>query len=447
MSGTLSHNRLPLPASSSAFDLPASSSPSSINPDDGLSPFMLHQRRRPSLLNPKLGHLSLEKRHHSPLSSSFKLRSSRRRKSTSNGEDSESDRDSTKMWISDRSASTSSESSRNATPPQQPESTLTTATATEALFGLASKPVGDMVGARPSTPPRSSGFDSMEIVHRRRLSLPIKFPRVLSLLSESRPDENELKSEAQFQRLLASYAGNPLTPKTPRAPSDRGKYPEEAGDEEEVAVQSDDDDELCDGSMFGYGTTTTEAINISRRGTPAQSLNGDDIYSWNPGSPAGSSYMDVDPVFSFGSPGVTPTSGPSSWRYTPPSTSSAVRSNKRKHDDRYDPYPAAKRRAVSPSMSTYLRGSPRISIPVSIPISVPNSSSTSPVITQMQSFAHPNFAFSRPMIGSPGMSSPTMRASVGLLASPILRPLAKGRREGDVREVENTGESLGSISL
>jgi len=177
----------------------------------------------------------------------------------------------------------------------------------------------------------------------------IKFPRVLSLLSESRPEENEVKSEAQFQRLLASYTGNPLTPKTPRAPSDRGRYPEEAEDEEEVAIQSDDDDELGEGSTFDCGATT-EAINISRRGTPAQSINGDDPYLWNPGSPAGSSYMDVDPVnalfplgicayidpfsrsqiFSFGSPNVTPNSGPSSWRYTPPSTSSAVRSNKRK---------------------------------------------------------------------------------------------------------------------
>ena len=177
MSGALSHNRPPLPTSTSAFDLPASPSPSSsVNPDDGLSPFMLHQRR-PSLLNPKLGHLSLEKLHHSPLSSSFKLRSSRRRKSTSNGEDSESDRDSNKMWTSDRSASTSSESSRNVTPPQQPESSLTTATATAASFGLSSKPVGDMAGARPSTPPRTSNnsnFDGMEIVPRRRLSLPVR---------------------------------------------------------------------------------------------------------------------------------------------------------------------------------------------------------------------------------------------------------------------------------
>lgn len=179
MSGALSPSRLTLPTSTSAFDLPTPSSPSSIYPDDGLSPFMLHQRRRPSLLNPKLGHLSLEKRHRSPLSSSFKLRSSSRRKSTSHGEDSESDRDSNKMWISDRSASTSSESSRNATPPQQPEAIPNSATATGAAFGLGSKPVGDMVGARPSTPPRTrsnSVFDGMDVVPRRRLSLPVRSP-------------------------------------------------------------------------------------------------------------------------------------------------------------------------------------------------------------------------------------------------------------------------------
>ena len=122
---------------------------------------------------------------------------------------------------------------------------------------------------------------------------------MLSLLSESRPEENEVKSEAQFQRLLASYTGNPLTPKTPRAPSDRGRYPEEAEDEQEVAIQSDDDDdELCEGSVFEYNATT-EAINISRKGTPARSISGDDLYSWGPGSPVGSSYMDVDPVSTF----------------------------------------------------------------------------------------------------------------------------------------------------
>ena len=40
-----------------------------------------------------------------------------------------------------------------------------------------------------------------------------------------------------------------------------------------------------------------------------------------------------------------------------------------------------------------------------------------------------------------------MRATVGLLASPILRPLARARREGEEREVENAGEGLGGISL
>src|SRR6266478_412374 len=88
--------------------------------------------------------------------------------------------------------------------------------------------------------PQSAHSLSLSLSLHVVLMLQIKFPRVLSLLSESRPEESELKSEAQFQRLLASYTGNPLTPKTPRAPSDRGRYPEEAGDEEDTAVQSED---------------------------------------------------------------------------------------------------------------------------------------------------------------------------------------------------------------
>ena len=133
---------------------------------------------------------------------------------------------------------------------------------------------------------------------------------------------------------------------------------------------------------------------------------------------------------------MMPNSGPASWRYTPPSTSSAVRSNKRKRayttpfsfnvdlsfrntylgfidDDRYDPYPAAKRRAVSPSISTYLRGSPRISIPVAIPILVPNSSSLSLVITQTQSFAHPRTT--PPVQQKHLLNSSTLIAAMGTL--------------------------------
>lgn len=44
-------------------------------------------------------------------------------------------------------------------------------------------------------------------------------------------------------------------------------------------------------------------------------------------------------------------------------------------------------------------------------------------------------------------SSPTMRATLGL-ASPILRPLMRARREGrEEREVEGAGDAVGSLSL
>jgi len=159
-----------------------------------------------------------------------------------------------------------------------------------------------------------------------------------------------------------------------------------------------------------------------------------------------------------------------SWRYTPPPTSSAIRPGKRKREfrrstrtctcqvthvrlvveDRYDPYPAAKRRAVSPSVS-YLRdnhaslGSPITRntprLPLSIPVPVPSSASatSSPTIGN----SYPS-AFTR---GVPMTASPTLRASMGL-SSPVLRPLARnGRREGDDREVDGTGDAVGGLSL
>src|SRR6202011_437742 len=100
----------------------------------------------------------------------------------------------------------------------------------------------------------------------------------------------------------------------------------------------------------------------------------------------------------------------SQWRYTPPPTTSAVRSNKRKCeisivvqeylfflttiykvDDRFDPYPtSSKRRAVSPSISYFREahgslharnpGTPRLSIPVTIPVSAVSSATSSPTI-------------------------------------------------------------------
>lgn len=110
------------------------------------------------------------------------------------------------------------------------------------------------------------------------------------LAQESRPEDAEAKSEAAFQRLAASISELPLQPRTPRAPIDRGRYPEEAGQEEEVTREdspSDDDEPEVteEGSLaLNFTPTGTQPINIqrpaSRTTTPAASvagsINGDD---------------------------------------------------------------------------------------------------------------------------------------------------------------------------
>lgn len=153
-----------LPASTSAFALPTPNRASS----DGLSPFMLLDK--PSLLNPKLNHLSADNRHRSPLATSF----TRRRLSSSNGEESESDRDS-RMWKSDRS---SSSSSGNATPPQPEGSGASDVDAQMKALG-APAPM-------PSTPPRNLSVTSVEMMdhlpHRRRLSIAV-CPRLATLFT------------------------------------------------------------------------------------------------------------------------------------------------------------------------------------------------------------------------------------------------------------------------
>ena len=55
----------------------------------------------------------------------------------------------------------------------------------------------------------------------------------MNLLAESKPEENEVRSEAAFQRLISSSTGFPSQPRTPRVAADRGRYPEEAGQEDE----------------------------------------------------------------------------------------------------------------------------------------------------------------------------------------------------------------------
>jgi hypothetical protein len=131
-------------------------------------------------------------------------------------------------------------------------------------------------------------------------TLQLKLPRILNLVQESsRPDENEVKSEAQFQRLVASFSELPMQPRTTRVPSDRGRYPEEVSEgrgAERCQTPSDDSDyEEADGIPFAFPQPTQEPITIRTR-TPAASVSGslcgDDMISAD--SPGAA--MDIDAV-------------------------------------------------------------------------------------------------------------------------------------------------------
>ncbi|KAG9314192.1 hypothetical protein JVU11DRAFT_4978 [Chiua virens] len=377
-----SPRRLSFPSSSEEFALP--STKTNVLADDGSTSPLFLRFRRPSLLS-KSSNYYAEKRIYSPLAISFTMPSSRR--GSTNGEESESDRE--RM----HTESSPSSSSGNPTPPiVMPNENDTEDTRDE----------NDKAPLHPSTPPSGRNLNVLDesetlfsppAVVPRRLTYPLKPPRILNLLSESRPEENEVKSEAAFQRLLASCSDLPLQPRVPRALSDRGRYPEEVGDEEVLGEGSLSDDDDVD-AIFAldpqFEPTTTKPC------TPAQSVNGDDPPTSLMGSPM-ITPMDVDAPLA--SPSITSTPASVQWRSTPPPTTSAVRSNKRKFDERYDPYPtSAKRRAVSPSIS-YLReshpyprtpsGRPSLPIPLSIPVPVSNSTASSPTITGYP-FNYPN---------------------------------------------------------
>ncbi|TFY64295.1 hypothetical protein EVJ58_g2729 [Rhodofomes roseus] len=362
------------------------------------------------------------------------------RSGTNTSEESESDRENVKMQTDTPSSGESGSST-----PLLPGPVITSAPRDRDADMKATRP------RSPSTPPPSrklsdavadsqSGPSSFARAHTRRLSQKLKPPRIRSLLSESRPEEDDVRSEAQFQRLVASFCELPSPHRVQRPPSDRGRYPEEADVEEPQRedTPSDDDGELDDSVPFSF----VEPIAISKSVTPAASVNGEDMLE----SPGGAA-MDVDvPSSLVGSPAA------SSWRYTPPPTSSAVRTNKRKMDDRYDPYPTAnKRRAVSPSIS-FLRdnqpslfnprtpGTPRLSMPIPIPVQGPSSATSSPIVGSSSSF------FNRGPASA--LSSPTLRAQIGL-GSPVLRPIIpRPRRYGDEeREVEGAGDGVNGLSL
>ena len=172
----------------------------------------------------------------------------------------------------------------------------------------------------------------------------------MNLLAESRPEDTEVKSEAAFQRLITSCSELPTQPRTPRALTDRGRYPEEAGLEESQREDTPSDDEdHFDEEPFAFQLPGgREPIPIRKPGSSAGNGNNDDLnMSTSETSSIGALSMDVDMVASscfihqtvanilqpscssLLSMTSTPTNG---WRYTPPSTTSAIRSNKRKRE-------------------------------------------------------------------------------------------------------------------
>ena len=242
-----------LPTSLSDFALlPTSSSappsPSSLmSLDDGLSPFF-RRLRRSSLIatNPIIAALG-EAKPNSPLAVSFTPRSQRIRSF-----------DSEKM----------ADDSASETPSATPSELLTSSS-------------GD-TAETPSTPPHSSSasssvhVDPLEPPPRpssSRIVPPPKPARLLDLRTEiSSPIESELKSEAQFQRLIASYSYNGFPPskhipRTPRSWSDRGRYPEEVGGDDEVdqgcESASDDGDEA-------KGTGSVHSLNLTPSGSGSE---------------------------------------------------------------------------------------------------------------------------------------------------------------------------------
>ncbi|KAI0034154.1 hypothetical protein K488DRAFT_84246 [Vararia minispora EC-137] len=451
-----SEGRAGFAASSAAFSLPSPASsavPASLFADDQPpSPRFLPRFRPPAaLFGPKSPDPRLATG--SPLAASFALA---RPRPLSAVPDDRDDR----MWA-DRSPSSSSD---NPTPPLL-------ASHSEISSGNDSDFVPQS-SSHPQTPVRASDalnphFPTDTPAHTRRLSAPPKLaPRIQSLLAESRDartDESEVKSEFQFQKLVKSFSALPTQPRTPRG---RGRYPEEAGEDDSLADDDDDapsdgDDEYYDGDAgppaapdpepyFNYAAPRSAPIAIVKPRTPAASVAGSaggDESTLLLDSPNGVTAMDVDVPSSIGTSPSFCVTNLHQWRYTPPPTASAVvRTNKRKYDERFDPYPASKRRAVSPALASLHTSLSPIYIPrpraVPVPIpgaSLPNSLASSPTVSHSGSLRH--------AINSVA-SSPTLRASVAL-ASPITRPMRLSGRSFDEgqREVNGAGDGVSGLSL
>ncbi|KEP52414.1 hypothetical protein V565_045770 [Rhizoctonia solani 123E] len=283
--------------------------------------------------------------------------------------------------------------------------------------------------SRPSTPPA-------RIPHRRSHSsgTPYKLPRLLSIQSElTNPADTELKSEASFQRLVASNADLPgaFHPHPRSRRRDRGRFPDVYLDlDDDDVVDSDDDDEVMVPKEFPM----------------------DDVLD----SPA---RMDID-MGSYGSPPVLGSLfSMKSWRHTPPPTVAPSRVAKRKLDDRYEPYPQ-KRRALSPPPCTSTSSSTSHSnaqFNLSMP---PNTTPRSPITTAAPAprpLGSSTLAPSAPIaipIRTPNkvVSYNYTPAGGGLygspiISSPVLRPVRMGLSSKGEKEVDGAGNGVRRLDL
>ncbi|GJJ09786.1 hypothetical protein Clacol_004010 [Clathrus columnatus] len=424
-------NRPSLPTSLSDFALfpsssaSAPSSPSaSSSADDSVNPFF-RRLRRSSLLSASLitSHAHPDGKPASPLAASFTPRAKRSLLSV----------DSEKLQVTTDTTNVSS-SEKTLKLPSFSFSEPLPSTSKLVDFHL-----GQSQSSTPSTPDNNLSRAG------RRASIPLKPPRLLDIKSElNSPIESELKSEAQFQRLVASYSNtnfpfNKNVPRTPRSWFDRGRYPEEANvgddniDQGAESGSDDDDDIAAPGSAHSVSMTP-----VGSGASASGGLGEDQMMTLDTNFNNGF-LMDIDmqPLSAI--------SSPTQWRETPPPTS--CRSNKRKFDDRYDPYPiAAKRRAVSPAVHVHHHHHGRsgsMSHSPAIPIPIPRTA--------------------RSVTSSPVMrpaSSPTMRPS-SFGHSPTLRPIARlpplaslrggsdseKEREKTRRCIDGAEEAVGSLSL
>ncbi|CAE6473070.1 unnamed protein product [Rhizoctonia solani] len=391
---TPSSSRTVLPSSVADFALahsPRSAPPSPSSPVlfiDEYLPSNIRKLRRPSLLGTAM--VRPPSAPHSPLASSFALEGPRRTRSKS------AVRPTRRQPNSNSNSHSNSESSSGSPAPAM-------------LLDPCS---------RPSTPPA-------RIPHRRTLSngTPFKLPRLVSIQSEvSNPADAELKSEASFQRLLASNADLPgaFHPHPRPRRRDRGRFPEVYLDDDDV-VDSDDDDEVMVPKEFPM----------------------DDVLD----SPA---RMDVD-MGSYGSPPVLGSLfSLKGWRQTPPPTVAPSRIAKRKLDDRYEPYPQ-KRRALSPSASTFTSSaSSNAQFNLSMP---PTTTPRSPITTAAPA-PRPGLAPSAPIAIPARTPNKAYNYTPGgglfgspIISSPVLRPVRVGLSTRGEKEVDGAGNGVRSLDL